>query len=223
MNKRTGATYSGIPLSAAIRHNPFWNAPIDRSCLTLFTGRERELELMRRAMESSSRILLIEGAPGLGKTSLGNYFRFERATRGLCLSPEPELDFPGECGESHFLALAVRVAFNMIIEEAAAEADQARKAFVRPNESLIRKWARTHMKDLLECLAIGKLRYRKPLPASPELRECLDHLARIAVSMGFTEGLIFQLRVGEGRVISPKVIESLTRLHITWIVTGLSG
>ncbi|MCX6355264.1 MAG: winged helix-turn-helix domain-containing protein [Candidatus Aureabacteria bacterium] len=226
MNTTTGARYSGIPLSAAIRHNPFWNAPIDCSSLNLFTGRENELDLMRSGLERSRRILLIEGAPGVGKRSLGNYFRFERAIRGLCLSPEPELDFPAECAQSHFWALAARVALNKIIKETHAPGAQALKAFMRPHDSLIKKWARAHMKELRECLDIDRLRYyshRKPIPASPELVECLDYLAQFAVSMGFTEGLIFQLRVGEGRATPPELIQSLCRPHITWIVTGLSG
>lgn len=49
--------------------------PISKNTLNLFTGREKELTLLEKIIRIYN-IVIIEGDYGVGKTSLGNYYRF---------------------------------------------------------------------------------------------------------------------------------------------------
>lgn len=59
-------------MRTSLSNNPFMMAP--KTLLSLFVGRQRELEHLRQALTSGARAVTISGARGIGKRMLVSVF-----------------------------------------------------------------------------------------------------------------------------------------------------
>ena len=208
--------------------NPFANDPIMYTTLDLFVGRESELALARDALVDGGGIVFIEGARGTGKSSLGNYLRFEMASRGMCISPMCELPFNGDVKEQYFVAFTLLSSINAIRGVLAnsmhtiIKRDGGEYRYLHRDALRIMKWAGSNSSAILQA------RMQRCAPALSakhgfyieRLRE-YAHLA--ATRMGYAAGIVLQVRVGERCVVSPEEINQLVQPHLSWIFTGPPG
>ena len=88
-------------------------APIKSSSLNLFSGRAKELELLS-SLFNSFNIVIIEGEFGVGKTSLGNYFRLSSKK---WLTPEEEISTDFSWNSKDFLNEILKSTLNAILKE----------------------------------------------------------------------------------------------------------
>lgn len=207
------------PLSAVIGHNPFCNAPVDPCALNLFAGREEELARMRAAPTGDPRVLFIEGPQGVGKSSLGNYCRFEKESRGTCLSPEPEIEYEGDL--SRVLLLNLWNALQAL-QMAVPSGRRDMVSYLAHEEKRILRRGADAASRFLGFALRGTARSARPFDQVHAV-STLKEFAGMAISLGFGEGIAFQIAVGEGRRISPSAIRSLMAPGIIWIITGPRG
>lgn len=208
--------------------DPFTDAPITAQALDLFVGRESELALARNAMLNGGGIVFIEGGSGTGKSSLGNYLRYEMASRGACISPVGEITFNGDVSEQYFVACALWSAINAIRDVLAQSYETKPRRngnydLLRDDAIRIMKWAGVHSSAMLQ----AGVQHRYPVLAVKHgfRIERLGEYANIAATrMGYDEaGFVLQARVGERCVILPDDIGPLFQPHLSWIFTGPPG
>ena len=207
--------------------NPFSDAPITAHGLDLFAGRESELALARNAMLNGGGIVFIEGGRGTGKSSLGNYLRYEMASRGACISPVGEIQFNGDVPEQYFVALALWSSINAIrgvLANSLKTKPRRNGDYDLLHRDAIRlmNWAGVHSSAMLQ----ARVQHRYPvITVKHGFRiERLGEYANIAATrMGYEGGLVLQARVGERRVILPDEIGPLFQPHLSWIFTGPPG
>jgi len=200
--------------------NLFTSAPIMNHTLDLFVGRESELALARNAMLNGGGIVFIEGGRGTGKSSLGNYLRFEMASRGMCISPASEIPFDGDASNQYFVAFSLWSVINAM--RAVPVRGRGGHKILNRDAIRILKWAGAHSSAMLQ----ARLEGRSPvLPAKHGFRiERLREYAHLAETrMGYEGGLILQVRVGERCVVVPDEIRLLFQPHLSWVFTGPPG
>ncbi|MCX6357611.1 MAG: winged helix-turn-helix domain-containing protein [Candidatus Aureabacteria bacterium] len=191
---------------------------ISSRSLSLFSGRERELSNIREALAAGSRTVFIEGAEGVGKTSLGNYLRLEKGGRGLWCAPEIECE--GGLGIDFLRGSALREIIDMLDGCGMLAGDQA--GILAERRGILAEWARRQIKDQ----APGDGAKKSPRgghKSTHNIRAFLAECAEMAVGAGFSEGLIFQAGVGEGSKITAGMIDDISGPHIRWIITGPVG
>jgi len=208
--------------------DPFANDPITYTNLDNFVGRESELALARDAIVDRGGIVFIEGARGTGKSSLGNYLRFEMASRGLCISPVCEIPFNGDVTEQYFVALSLWSSIDAMRGVLADSMHTIVQRNGREDRALHRdalrilKWAGSNSSAILQarvrrCAPVLSVKHGLHIV---RLRE----YARLAATrMGYPGGLVLQVRVGERCVVSPEEINLLVQPHLSWIITGPPG
>ncbi len=57
---------------------PLRTEPITKETLNLFIGRNKEIITCDKLLNTRNRIIVIEGARGIGTTSFANYLKFEK-------------------------------------------------------------------------------------------------------------------------------------------------
>src|SRR5918992_2628224 len=94
--------------------DPFFQAPLSPSSeaarpITLFVGRDAEIRLLGgQVVGASSSRAIVEGAPGVGKTSFVNRLKVALAERGVLTHERPVRAAPGMTGRQ-FVAEVLRV------------------------------------------------------------------------------------------------------------------
>src|SRR5690349_12987100 len=94
--------------------DPFFQAPLSPSSeavrpITLFVGREAEIQLLGgQVVGTSSSRGIVEGLPGVGKTSFVNRLKVALAERGVLTHEQPLRAIPG-MGARQFVAEVLRI------------------------------------------------------------------------------------------------------------------
>ena len=204
-------------------HNPFDDTPPGRLDLRMFAGRDGEISFAQREMGDGGTYLFIEGRPGIGKTSLGNYLRFEKANRGICVTPDIEINGLGNPHGIHCGAITLLSAVKAL-EKGAADTGRRLtgiKDYRRIKRAALSmaNWFHKHSAEILSDNASTRY-HRFPL-STGETGDLLCLCADTSVLMGFKGGMVIQMRVGENTRAVSVLIKSLpSNDHITWILNG---
>lgn len=101
-------------------------SPIKASSLNLFSGRTSELEQLQ-SLFNSFNLVIIEGEFGVGKTSLGNYYRLSSKK---WLTPEEEISTDFSWSSKDFLHEVLKSTLNAILKEDKLNKDLFLRPFV---------------------------------------------------------------------------------------------
>lgn len=74
-----------------LKDNPYTLNEINEMTLDLFVGRNGEIKCLQNALSGNKRVIFLEGDLGVGKTSLGNFWRYTSMQKRLCFTPYTEI------------------------------------------------------------------------------------------------------------------------------------
>jgi DNA-binding transcriptional ArsR family regulator len=185
--------------------------PIGAGNLNLFCGREQDLAALNNSLDAGARCVIIEGSPGIGKSSLGNYYRLEKARRGSCISPEIEINPSKLFSADHTLCAAFALAQSALKAELAARGidieqfGQYKK--IRALSKALRRELKSRQAEYIESRVVGSSPKLLFLP--DKARMGLALMAEMAEAIGYEQGILIQAGVGEGNNTPVNAIERL--------------
>lgn len=201
-----------------LKDNPYHLHPIDEASLDLFTGREREIQLLKSWSADKSNVILMFSPDGVGSSAIGNYLRFDFLRTQTYFTPCAELmlsrDFSLAQIASNLLAASLPLLRQkhpfLIRDETYVKADTLLKKMAVLNEgesgkNRIYGWGINSMAN--ENFAI----------------EALELCRDLVLKLGYERGVVVLLQF----VTTPSKIRSLAindcarRLHKLFQVEGL--
>ena len=74
-----------------LKDNPYSLNEINETTFDLFAGRGPEVKSLQNIFAGNKRVIFLEGDTGVGKTSLGNYWRYSSMQKRFCFTPYAEI------------------------------------------------------------------------------------------------------------------------------------
>jgi len=74
-----------------LKASPYTLNPIDETELDLFVGRSNEIKHLQHSFSENKCVVFLEGNRGVGKTAVGNYWRYDSMRKRLCFTPFVEI------------------------------------------------------------------------------------------------------------------------------------
>ncbi len=90
-----------------LKNNPYALNEINDTTLELFMGRNSEIKSLQNAFNGIKRVIFLEGEQGIGKTSIGNFWRYSSMQKRLCFTPYPEIRIAPEASFYVFAMKAI--------------------------------------------------------------------------------------------------------------------
>lgn len=191
-----------------LKDNPYAIHEIDETTLDLFAGRSQEIKLFQNAFAGNKRIIFLEGDPGIGKTSLGNYWRYSAMQKRLCFTPYTEICISQP---QNIYPVALR-----IIEAISWSLPQNHPFVIRDPEfrSFDKKF-----KELLSQL-VNKTWHEIDLVEDPYLtgiEELFNQLIQILSKLSYDSGVLIQITFA-----GPRDLENIFKKKL-WKLMALDG
>jgi len=215
---------------------PFSVDPISADTIDLFTGHQKEVSLCENVLLDKNVRLIIEGARGVGTTSIANYLKFSAQKKGLYLAPRDEVSV-----EKHWNLESLLTA---VISTVVRELEIVHGKNVKNNKifanakALAYRLSEAYNNFGITAFSFGASYGKSSTVTQPTFVPAttlgfhLEDLGRLAVRLGHKNGLLIQLNNLDINIVHNE--EHLTYLfnaardyfqisNISWFLVGDIG
>ncbi len=92
-----------------LKDSPYTSNQINETTLDLFVGRSTEIKCLQNAFAENKRIIFLEGDRGVGKTAIGNFWRYTSTQKRLCFTPYVEISVNSNLSFYEFIMSVIEV------------------------------------------------------------------------------------------------------------------
>ncbi len=200
-----------------LKDNPYASHEIDETTLDLFTGQGQEIKLLQNAFVRNKRIIFLEGDPGIGKTSLGNYWRYSSMQKRLCFTPYVEICLDQPLNFNFFIC--------KVLEALSWSLPQSHPFISRDAEF---KAYQKKSKELFELIKVSCV---DEMPSDPEgcylsdVKELFISFSQILSKLSYEYGLLIQVSFPElnnpiKSIFQKNLWELLVTEGVRWLLIG---
>lgn len=183
--------------SMGFKDEPFKTQPITAYTLELYTGNSEKIKNAQFALHSNNRVMVIEGARGVGTTSFGNFLRFQAQQERKYFTPTSEIRVePHWNAETLMAAIIANVVSTLELQY--AEQIKNKPAF-KEAKSMVRRVTETYRSFGASAFGFGANYGKSGSTSQPMimptqmLSQYLEALVKIVEELGFKYGILVQL------------------------------
>ena len=200
-----------------LKDNPYSLNEIDETTFDLFAGRGPEVKSLQNIFSGNKRVIFLEGDPGVGKTSLGNYWRYSSMQKRLCFTPYAEICLEQPLNFNFFICRVLEaLSWSLPQNHPFISRDAEFKAYQKKS------------KELFEQI---KLSFVRGISSDPEdcyvdnVKELFISLSQILSKLNYEYGLLIQVSFPElNNPVKSIFQENVWKLFATegirWLLIG---
>ncbi len=215
---------------------PFSVDPISAETINLFTGHQKEVAMCRSVLNDKNVRLVIEGSRGVGTTSFANYLKFSAQKKKLYLAPRDEVSVEKHWNLESLLTAVISTVIREL--ELVYENVVKNKKIFKEAKALSYRLSEAYNSFGVSAFAIGASYGKSSTVTQPTfvpattLRFHLEDLGKLAVELGYKNGILIQLNNLDVNVIHSEdhleylfnaARDYLQVANISWFLVGDVG
>ncbi len=215
---------------------PFSVEPISAETIELFTGHEPEASLCKSVLQDQNVRLIIEGARGVGTTSFANFIKFSVQKKKMYLAPRDEVSVERHWNLESLLTAVISTVVREL--EVAHESSVKNNKIFKEAKALSYRLSEAYNSFGLTAFSVGGNYGKSSSVTQPTFVPAntlgfhLEDLGKLAVKLGYKNGLLIQLNNLDVNVVhSEEHLEYLFNAardyfqisNISWLLVGDVG